>query len=195
MPIDRLKLLDNKSVKIYFKKNALSNPSFFKFGKKIYYKIRSLEMKIEIKEINTENLMDILKLTTNKTNIPTLIEGFVASNALSIAQSKFYPEENIKAIYNDTTPIGFAMYGIDDDDNNLWISRFMIDYNHQGQGLGKKSFIILLDTIKNKFPNMDIYLSFEPENEITKKLYESCGFINTEVILDEEIVYILQSEK
>ena len=91
-------------------------------------------------------------------------------------------------------PIGFLMigYGMSEDDFEgedsasiemvkksycLW--RFMIDKRYQGKGYGKKAMELALDYIRT-FPcgKADIcWLSYEPENEVAKKLYASFGFI------------------
>ena len=59
----------------------------------------------------------------------------------------------------------------------LW--RFMIDKRYQGKGYGKKAMQLALDYIRT-FPcgKADTcWLSYEPENEVAKKLYTSFGFI------------------
>jgi ribosomal protein S18 acetylase RimI-like enzyme len=59
----------------------------------------------------------------------------------------------------------------------LW--RFMIDKRYQGKGYGKKAMQLALDYIRT-FPcgKADTcWLSYEPENEVAKKLYASFGFI------------------
>lgn len=60
----------------------------------------------------------------------------------------------------------------------LYIWRFMIDNKYQGQGFGRESFKQTLDFIKT-FPCGEaeyILLSYEPSNELGRKLYGSFGF-------------------
>ena len=55
----------------------------------------------------------------------------------------------------------------------------MVDKKYQKRGYGKEAFKQLLDFIKT-FPNGKsdlIWLSYEPENEIAKKMYASFGFV------------------
>ncbi|MBR5364837.1 MAG: GNAT family N-acetyltransferase, partial [Clostridia bacterium] len=58
----------------------------------------------------------------------------------------------------------------------LW--RFMIDKEYQRNGYGKKALKLALDYIKT-YPCGDAkccWLSYEPENEVARKLYGSFGF-------------------
>ena len=55
----------------------------------------------------------------------------------------------------------------------------MIDKKYQGQGFGKQALKLVLDFIKT-FPcgeSEACWLSYEPENEVARKLYLSFGFI------------------
>src|SRR5690606_10452057 len=74
--------------------------------------------------------------------------NFVASNVVSLAQLNFLENFMAKGIYNDDEMVGFALYGIDDDDHEYWIYRMMIDQNHQGKGYGKKAIQLIIDDIK-----------------------------------------------
>lgn len=83
---------------------------------------------ISLKSIDQSNWEDCIQLKPKQEQ-----EGFIASNLYSIAESKFLPHMKIKAIYSEEMLIGFAMYGIDSDDGNFWIYRFMIDDKFQGR--------------------------------------------------------------
>lgn len=48
-------------------------------------------------------------LTTNTNGEVTLNEQFVASNVISIAQSKYMPAMKTKAIYEDEEMVGFVI--------------------------------------------------------------------------------------
>ena len=55
----------------------------------------------------------------------------------------------------------------------------MIDKRYQGRGFGKEAFKQVLDFVRSK-PCGDaecVWLSYEPENEVAKKLYASFGFV------------------
>ena len=125
-------------------------------------------------------------------------KNFVASNCGSLAEA-YVAITNGEvalpfAICKNHKPIGFLMigYGLDGEDcegedpafvemvkKSYCIWRFMIDKRYQGRGYGKKAMQLALDYIRT-FPcgKADtIWLSYEPENEVAKKLYASFGFI------------------
>lgn len=146
---------------------------------------RRRHMNIILKEVNSDNFYECIELKVAKAQ-----ENFVASNVFSIAQSKVEPECYPLCIYDEDVMVGFTMYGIDTDDNNMWISRLMVDEKHQRKGYGREAMIKLIELIKDKHNYSEIYLSTEPENEGAQKLYESLGFKNTGKIIEDEVVFI-----
>ena len=144
-------------------------------------------MKIELKEVTAENLRKIAALKVKPGQ-----QNFVAPNAYSVAQSKFYPSWVCLAAYAGEVPVGFAMYGIDDDDNTLWIIRMMIDEEFQGKGYGRETLLALVEYIKSRNYVKEIFLSFVPGNDTAKKLYESFGFKDTGRFEQGEFVYKLE---
>ena len=123
---------------------------------------------------------------------------FVASNNNSLAEAYVAITNGGVAlpfaICKNNKPIGFLMigYGANDDDyegedpefikmakKSYSIWRFMIDKRYQRKGYGRKAMQLALDYIRT-FPcgKADTcWLSYEPENEVAKKLYASFGFI------------------
>jgi len=62
--------------------------------------------------------------------------------------------------------------------NSYFIWRFMIDKRYQGNGYGREAMKLALDFICT-FPAGEAtycWLSYEPTNEVAKKLYLSFGF-------------------
>ncbi|MCI0715756.1 MAG: GNAT family N-acetyltransferase [Chlorobi bacterium] len=141
---------------------------------------------IELKEITRENLEKVLTLKVKKEQ-----ESFVALNAKSIAQSKFYPSLVTLIVYNENEPVGFLMFGENETDGCMWIIRMMIDEKFQRKGYGREALRQLIELIKKEYGCQEIFLSFDPENEAAKKLYESFGFYDTGKIEEGEIVYKL----
>ncbi len=65
---------------------------------------------------------------------------------------------------------------------NYLIWRFMIDGRHQKKGYGQEAMRLALDYIRT-FPCGKAgccWLSYEPENEVARKLYRSFGFEETD---------------
>ncbi|MBP1907690.1 diamine N-acetyltransferase [Paenibacillus turicensis] len=147
---------------------------------------------INLKEITKDNVVKASFLTTNTNGEVTLNEQFVASNVISIAQSKYMPAMETKAIYEDDEMVGFVMYGI--DEGELWIMRYMIDYRYQGKGFGKLALGLIIDEVWKSYTEQQIKISIEPENKKAKKLYERLGFVDTNTFEDDELVMVLNRE-
>ena len=124
---------------------------------------------------------------------------FVASNVGSMAEAYVAITNGAVAlpfaICRNKKPIGFLMIGYSCSDDEDWededpafiemvkksycLWRFMIDKRYQRKGYGRKAMKLALDYIRT-FPKGKAeycWLSYEPENEVAKKLYESFGFI------------------
>ena len=115
----------------------------------------------------------------------------MASNVVSLAQLNFLENFTAKGIYLGEEMVGFALYGIDDDDHEYWIYRMMIDQNHQGNGYGKKAIQLVIDDIQERKEDrhQTITLSYEPANEHAKRIYEKMGFHEVDgFIIDGEQV-------
>ena len=137
-------------------------------------------MNIQLKEINDENWEKCIDLKVFKEQ-----NGYVPSNAYSIAQSKFMNNMYMFAIYNDECMVGFASY-ILDDDGDMNIARLMIDKNYQGKGYGKLALKEVIELIKSNFDNKEVWISIHPKNIIAVKLYNGVGFKVTETGFESE---------
>ncbi|MEK4630422.1 GNAT family N-acetyltransferase [Solibacillus sp. FSL R7-0682] len=120
---------------------------------------------IEFREIDRHNFFEVIDLTVEEEQ-----KTFIATNLFSLAQAKAYPECICIAIYYEDSLVGFAMYCIDAEDHEYWIYRFMIDKRYQGKGFGKAAMKKLIDRIKEDHTHRVVYLSFEPDNSLAKKL-------------------------
>jgi len=148
-------------------------------------------MTITLREIDENNWIECIFLTTNNKNNHPLLEEFVASNAVSIAQSKIEKDWTIKAIYSDDTMVGFTMYGYSRKYSFYEICRLMIDHRYQSRGYGRSALYQVIDRMRMEFNKPDIYLSFHSNNRVAKVLYEKIGFIDTGKVIDNEILYVL----
>ena len=158
---------------------------------------------LRLEKVTGKNVWSILKLSVSQEQ-----ESFVAPNDVSIIEAYTAITENGYAfpfgIYEDDIPVGFLMVGFDADDYwedapsiargnyNLW--RLMIDKNYQKKGYGKEAVRLVLEFIKT-FPcgKADFcWLSYEPENEVAKRLYHSFGFAETGEMDGDEIIAVLK---
>ncbi len=143
---------------------------------------------LHLVEIDRYNYLSVLDLSVSAEQ-----KSFVASNQYSLAQAYAQPECVPLALYAENRPVGFAMYGLDEDDHQYWIYRLMIDQRFQGVGYGREAMHLLIDRIRglSDEEHNRVYISFEPENEIAKSLYVSLGFVPDGRVLYGEVVYVL----
>lgn len=152
---------------------------------------------VHLKKVDWDNYEEVLKLHVSKEQ-----EDYVADNDMSLIHAFLAMSEGdpvfAYAIYNDDTVVGFILMGYDDDwscyEREDWLNsdvykaydgkkyyfiwRFMIDKTYQQKGYGKEALRLALEFLRTK-PCGDaeyITLSYEPCNEVAKKLYFSFGF-------------------
>ncbi|HBN85138.1 MAG TPA: spermidine acetyltransferase [Clostridiales bacterium] len=130
---------------------------------------------IYLRAITRDNYRACLRLRVKQEQ-----QSFVASNAVSLAQSKYEPECIPLAIYDDETMVGFTMYCIDAEVNTYYIYRLMIDAGYQSRGYGFKAMKLLMDRITVDPNYHKIYIDCEPENKAAKNLYTKLGFVITD---------------
>lgn len=153
--------------------------------------------KVRLVKIDTDNFDDLIELSVTDPQ-----KDFVASNVYSLAEAYATNAEGNFAqpfgIYAGEKPVGFLMIGYfhkpdkpkDDEEEetpdyvheNYLFWRFMIDKEHQQKGYGREAMKLALDYIRT-FPCGEAeycWLSYEPENEVARKLYRSFGFVEAE---------------
>lgn len=139
--------------------------------------------KVKLANVTEDNWEDVCDLELSEEQ-----EDLVASNAYSIAESKFNPYCHPRAIYAGKKLVGFIMYESleeDDEPHQYSIYRFMIDEKHQGKGYGRAAMKHTLKEIRKRDSKLEkILICYLPENEVSKKFYASFGF--EEVGLDED---------
>lgn len=140
-------------------------------------------MDISLKIIDKTNWEDCIKLSVSEHQ-----NSFVATNAYSLVQAHY--EDNLypMGIYREDTLVGFLMYDYDMDDDMWGMCRLMVDKKYQNQGIGESAILKLFDFILEKYGHVDFYTSVEPDNQIALKLYEKLGFINTNKMVEGELL-------
>ena len=141
---------------------------------------------LHLKTITKDNWLKAISLSVREDQ-----KKFVAPNAVSLAQLNFLENFHAKGIYQEDEMVGFTLYGIDEDDNEYWIYRMMIDQKHQGKGYGKEAVKLVIEDIRNmkEDRHQTITLSYEPTNEHAKLIYEKMGFQEVKglIIGDEQV--------
>lgn len=99
-----------------------------------------------------------------------------------------HPNMNVFGIYNDNIIVGFACCLLDDD-GDMNLLKFMIDYRYQGNGYAKVALGLILDLMKPFAAKEELWLSVHPQNVVAIKLYKEIGFLQqkTQFDADDEI--------
>ncbi len=114
-------------------------------------------------------------------------EHLVASNSRSLAWAAASQSCVPVGVLLDDSMIGFAMY--EPRGSTVFsLHRFMIDAVHQRQGLGHAAMRLIMQKMFAEGAET-IYLSFRPENEGAKALYEKLGYVFHIEEPDGEVVY------
>lgn len=158
---------------------------------------------LRIEKVTANNVWEILKLRVGEGQ-----KSFVAGNDVSIIEAYTTITGGGHAfpfgVYDGDTPVGFFMVGFGTDEywenppeiakNNYNLWRLMIDERYQNRGYGKETMKLALDFIRTQPCGKAEYcwLSYEPENEVARRLYYSFGFRETGDMDEEEVIAALK---
>ncbi len=158
---------------------------------------------LRIEKVTANNVWEILKLRVGEGQ-----KSFVAGNDVSIIEAYTTITGGGHAfpfgVYDGDTPVGFFMVGFGTDEywenppeiakNNYNLWRLMIDERYQNRGYGKETMGLALDFIRTQPCGKAEYcwLSYEPENEVARRLYHSFGFRETGDMDEEEVIAALK---
>ena len=160
---------------------------------------------VHLEKITCKNAEEIIDMDIYESqypfvsdNVETLAEAYVA---ITSDDAYAYPF----AICDDDTPVGFLMLGYNEAAldgpeapaslrNNYSLWRLMIDKRYQRKGFGREAVRLALEFIRT-WPHGKAeacVTSYNPENEVAKKLYASFGFEENGEMDDDEIVAVLK---
>lgn len=153
-------------------------------------------MTVELRPVTAKNWQALIKLQVREDQ-----RNFVASNLYSIAESQFGFEDEDRhwdlipcGVYVDGEPVGFAMYCLNMNHPRFraFIARLMTDEKFQGQGYGRAAMQQLLELFRADERIQAVGISYEPENEVARRLYASLGFVEPGELLGGETLAILK---
>ena len=152
-------------------------------------------MSITLQPVTAANWRALIKLKVREDQ-----NHFVASNLYSIAEAQFGFEDEGHwdfypfGAYDGDEPVGFVMYCFNFNHSRFqaFIMRLMVDDKFQGKGYGREIMRQVLDGFRADGRIKNVGISYEPENEVARKLYASLGFIEPGEVLDEETLAVLK---
>jgi diamine N-acetyltransferase len=131
-------------------------------------------MDITFRPVTWENFSAVVELTVR----PEQAE-FLTPNLYSIAEAYLEPTWTPLVIYAGDQLVGFTLFGRDERTGRWWIMRYMIDAEHQGRGYGTAALPGLLDLIVERHGCRELFLGYEPSNEVASRLYARMEFVST----------------
>ncbi len=129
-------------------------------------------MDITLREITKLDYEAVCEL-----HIPDEQQEHLAPNVYSLVEAH-YNGDQTRAIYLRGELVGFMMWGYGSEQKiSIW--RFMVAFDHQGKGIGRKSLELAIDEISSLDGIREIEICYSPTNEVAKSLYASVGFRET----------------
>lgn len=129
---------------------------------------------VRLESINPDNWRLGLKVSESQKN-------YVSDSMALLARAYAYRNHrsNAVVIYNDSEPIGMALYYDCEEINAFDLSQFFIDERYQHKGFGLLAAKLIIDTMKADGKYNKVVLCFIEGNIAAKKMYEKLGFILT----------------
>jgi diamine N-acetyltransferase len=153
-------------------------------------------MSAELHPITSVNWRELIKLQVREDQ-----KNFVASNLYSIAESQFGHDSahghwsySTFGIYDNDVAVGFLMYGLNFEHpwHQAFITRLMVDEKFQGKGYGRFGMQRALEVFRADERIMNVAISYEPDNEVARKLYASLGFYEPGEMVGDETLAVLK---
>jgi diamine N-acetyltransferase len=135
---------------------------------------------VTLREITADTVIAVVRLSVADDQ-----KGFVASNAVSLAQALFAPEAWYRAICCGDEPAGFVML-FDESlrspppaQPEVGVWRFMIDQRFQRRGIGRAALLQVIEHVRAKGVFKSLELSYVPGPGCPEPFYKSLGFRDT----------------
>ena len=136
-------------------------------------------MSITLRDITGDNYFQVLEL---KISPEQEAAKFVAPVVRSLADAWYYRDEGItypKAIYAKDDLVGFIMYDLDPEEQQVFIWRFLIDQRYQGKGYGRQTIEVVLKMAKEQAQMTKVVADYVDGNEPMKKILLDLGLEET----------------
>ena len=144
---------------------------------------------ISLREISSETVRAVTSLSVAESQ-----KGFVAPNAVSLAQALFAPTAWYRAIYLAEELVGFVMLKDESlrtpspEKPGIGVWRFMIDARFQGHGIGHSALLQAIEHVRAKGIFETLELSYVPGPGCPEPFYLGLGFRHTGKRTEGEVV-------
>ena len=144
---------------------------------------------VTLREITADTVIAVVRLSVADDQ-----KGFVATNAVSLAQALFAPEAWYRAIYCGDELAGFVM--LEDQslrspppaEPEVGVWRLMIDQKFQRRGVGRAALLQVIEHVRGKGLFGSLTLSYVPGPGCPEPFYLGLGFCHTGRMDGKEVV-------
>jgi diamine N-acetyltransferase len=138
---------------------------------------------VTLREVTAETVRAVCALEVASTQ-----RGYVAPNAVSIAQAHFEPKAWFRAVYAGEEPVGFVMLHEDTEKLEYFLWRFMVAAEHQGKGYGRQALDLVVKHVRTLPGARVLGSSFVPGEHGPQAFYLRYGFVETGEVEEGEHV-------
>jgi diamine N-acetyltransferase len=142
---------------------------------------------VTLREVTAETVRAVCRL-----EIAPEQRGFVAPNAVSIAEAHFEPKAWFRAVYAGEEPVGFVMLFEDTEKPEYYLWRFMVGAEHQGKGYGKRALDRVVERVRGLPGATELLSSYVPGDGGPGGFYLRYGFEETGDVDEGERVIRLE---
>jgi diamine N-acetyltransferase len=138
---------------------------------------------VTLREITGETVRAVCRL-----EVAPEQRGYVAPNAVSIAQAHFEPKAWFRAVYAGEEPVGFVMLFEDTEKPEYYLWRFMVAAEHQGKGYGKRALDLVVERARGLPGATELLSSYVRGEHGPQGFYLGYGFEETGEVEEGEHV-------
>ncbi len=144
---------------------------------------RSASGNISLVDVDAGNWRDVAGVTPRPDQ-----ERFVSPTTYYLCLCHYGQVWHPLAVLVDGVVVGHMMWAIDEADGSRWIGGVVIDATAQGRGIGRAALEALIARLAADPECREVALSYDPENQVARRLYASLGFVETGEREDDELV-------
>ena len=148
-------------------------------------------MRVTLREITSETVRAVIKLAVAPEQ-----QGFVAPNAVSLAQALFSDEAWYRAIHADDELVGFVMLAdetlkkVPPAEPKVVLWRLMISHGHQRRGIGREVIRLLVEYVRSRPGVRHFHTSYVQEPGGPGPFYLGLGFVPNGELDEGEVVVV-----
>ena len=136
---------------------------------------------------------DDLWYTVAECSLVSEQEDFVNPAGFSIGRAYLSPSDNVPCVIckADGERIGFIVFRKWSGGATAFNWSYFIDKKFQGMGYGKAAAKLAIKILRAADPKTPLKLSTEVHNTKAQKLYQTVGFVKTDELDGDDLVFIL----